>query len=696
MNLRTIKKYQRAPLVFGATLWFILGALSLSSCQTIEDAARAKIEEEIREAAPGQIPDEQPVDPSQIRLSTIIPGRSPSAGGVLIKITGFGFQENLQISFGDVLADQAQVFFQSATSIQVMAPPHTPGDVDIKILQNDESTTLEGAFEYYEEVSVIALIPGRAGTGGGDELLLEGRSLLDDSSVWFGDDVIATGHSTGDDNTGLVVIAPPLDFGVYDITVTNPNGSATLVAAYRPYEKVYVDRIEPFVGPLEGGIPVQVYGRGFVPGTRLRFGTQGAEALSDSSETTLNATLPAAVPFVEGVVTVEVDNENGLFKRPDAFVYIDTSDTSDRIIAVLPPASLIEGGGDIYIVGTGFEEGAEVLFGTTSATCEVEGANTISCIAPQNNEGDVQMVVTQGGHPLGDPFVFTYIDLRLDTIIPPEGARAGGTYVEISGNGLNVDTQIFIGDKEVSDLSIQSTSTATFKTPPGSVGSSTIRIEQAGIEVDATPLFTYFDPYKPYFWSWGGPIDNAVNITVQDAYDGSRIEDAWVIIGNDSETSLRGLTDSLGQVTLSREGLVGPLTITTAKNSFGSFSWVGSDARNLRMRLSPYPVPPPEPPPPPEGEGEGDPPEVQDPPPPATIRGTVFRIKDPYNYGDDLVMLTTSRDPSTWTLPEPGPNSVIVNNGPYELFAREGDLIVIALAGYLNEAGYFEPHAMGF
>ena len=47
---------------------------------------------------------------------------------------------------------------------------------------------------------------------------------------------------------------------------------------------------------------------------------------------------------------------------------------------------------------------------------------------------------------------FTYIDLRLDSITPPEGAIAGGTRVEIQGNGFGPDSRLFFDQREATDV----------------------------------------------------------------------------------------------------------------------------------------------------------------------------------------------------------------------------------------------------
>ena len=81
---------------------------------------------------------------------------------------------------------------------------------------------------------------------------------------------------------------------------------------------------------------------------------------------------------------------------------------------------------------------------------------------------------------------------------------------------------------------------------------------------------------------------------------------------------------------------------------------------------------------------------------PPLIRGDVYRIKDDFNTGADLVVVTTSYRSFSEQLPDPGPNSQLMSNGSYEIWARTGDMVLMALAGEVTDDGMLDVHAMGF
>ena len=704
-----------------------------SSCALVDEYFKEKVEEETRNrvAAPGGTPSEEenpPETQSDIVVNSVQPGRGLTTGEEEVEIVGLGFTEGLRIFFNNAEVESSTIEIVSATKIKCETPSHPIGPAHVFVAKNEtEFGALENGFDFFEEVtleSVGLFVANQSGTNsamsledgtviissiGGTKLTLSGSGFIDGTKVQFGANGPAI-ETTVTSLSSLVVTAPALARGWYNLTATNTNGSATLETILRVYEPVSVAGVFPFAGPLNGGTDVTVSGQGFIEQSELTI-NETLETENNTEENSLAGTTENAQGETEGAVDIVVENEFGNDTLEDGFVFYDASDTSDRVIYVGPSTGLIDGGGEVHIVGSGFSDengDATVLFGDTAAECTVYDDHMISCTSPAADEGTVEVKVilsdgSQAPCQQDNGCTFRYIDLRIDILDPDTGAIAGGTYVQITGNGFGTDTEIYFSGQQANaaDVEIVSENLINLKTPDyGLAPSATewidLRIQTQGVEIIEPGIFGYFDPFNSDFWTSGGPVDGAVNITVLDGGTGGRLDNAFVMLGAANNTTFQGFTDERGQITLSGPDVAGAQSVhatkiglnpeTSEQEVFASFSWLETNARNLTMLCMPIP---------PMASGS-PPPGVE----PAVIKGVVHRIKDQYNTGSDYVVLQTTYINFSTPNPDPGPNATIINHGEYQMFSRAGELVVIALAGQLDNSDpmnpIFLPHAMGF
>jgi hypothetical protein len=254
--------------------------------------------------------------------------------------------------------------------------------------------------------------------------------------------------------------------------------------------------------------------------------------------------------------------------------------------------------------------------------------------------------------------------------------------VDLRGNGFGADASVRFDGSPARAVTVIGRDRLTLRTPPHPVGSADVTIATQGVEVVFPDAFTFFDPYNSDFWSSGGAIDGAVNVTVQDWDTGARIPGAFVMLGTDPATEHQGFTDERGQLTLSGPDVQASQTVTAGKVDYALFSWVDVNAQNLTLLLMAAPEP--------------SNPQPQEGPPPPVVRGMVKRIKDEYNTGDDIVLVITTYQSFSIPLPDPGPLSQVANQGPYELWSRTGDMVVLALAGTVGPGNRLIVRAMGF
>ncbi len=348
------------------------------------------------------------------------------------------------------------------------------------------------------------------------------------------------------------------------------------------------------------------------------------------------------------------------------------------MLAIIPNVGLLAGGNRVTLSGQGFAApGLNVEFGGRPADCQTQNDWVLRCLVPGGEPGTVSVRVENTGMNVLLPDAYTYINLTASAALPNSGALAGGTFVRLYGDGFGGEMDVRLGEAPAVDLEILDSGRLTLRTPPGSEGPVSLTLIRDGAVVTLPDLFTYFEPYDNQDWTSGGGIDGAINVTVID--DVGRLEGAFVMLGIDPTTRYQGFTNPKGQITFSGPDVIGPFTVTAGKALYSAWSWVQVNAQNLTLKLSKpidYPSTPPT---------CGD--------HPAIIRGTVSRIKDAYNYGNDLVKVTTTY--GSTPMPDPGANAELINQGSYELRSRLGDMVVMAQAGFEGENG-FVTHALGF
>jgi hypothetical protein len=684
---------QARALVGALLALFVLSASA--GCNLLYDYGKKKIEQKIaQEANPGDLPLPSPVQVDLISVNSVTPNRGEIGGGMLVEIIGLGFVTSAehfvgaQVYFGDALAAAQDTTVVSDDRIQTITPPDSVGVVHVKVLvqglvDNTPQVVAKGqldyGFEYYEPVGVTSITPSRGPTVGGTKVLVQGAGFVTGTAVKFGNG--ASVSATLIDSGRVEVTTPRLLHAVYDVTVANPNGAATLPDAFSVYEVVRVRELVPFSGPLLGGTSITVRGTGFVAPSTLTLGGVDLANVTDALETEITATTAAAVPPIEGAVDATVTNESGTATLKNGFVFIDTTDSTPRVIAVTPSIGLIAGGNIVHIAGVGFADGAAaIVFDAESAICQVLSDTELECVVPPHAEGTVDVRVTNSGADLLAANAYTYVELRADVVLPDQGAVAGGTYVVLYGSGFGGDTDVTLADAPARDIDVLDPHRVAFRTPPGALGLADLRVIRDGLELDGGDLFTYFDPINTREWSSGGPIDGSVNVTAIDG-DG-RLEGAFAMLGTDPTTPYQGFTNARGQITFSGPDVVGLQTVSAGKAGHTNFSWIDVDAQNLLMWTPKYPAMTP-----------GTPSCGAHPP---IVRGNVTRIKDEYNFGNDYVQVTTSYASFSFPLPDPGPNASMINQGAYELRARTGDMVVMALAGTDDGSGNLKVHAMGF
>jgi IPT/TIG domain len=155
--------------------------------------------------------------------SSITPNAGDVRGGKSITIAGQNFildgtGANISVTVGGQPATSVVVV--SRTSITCVVPASTElGAADIVVTVGSKSSTLYGAFFYYETV-ILEVSPIHGPLAGGTSVLITGRNFQLGSSVTFGG--IAATDVTWIDGEHIRCTTPAHAVGFVDVVVTEP------------------------------------------------------------------------------------------------------------------------------------------------------------------------------------------------------------------------------------------------------------------------------------------------------------------------------------------------------------------------------------------------------------------------------------------------------------------------------------------
>ncbi|MBI5066834.1 MAG: IPT/TIG domain-containing protein [Deltaproteobacteria bacterium] len=387
-------------------------------------------------------PPPPPVEPPA--LTAVSPSSGPEAGGTALTLSGQGFAAGASVTLG---GSPATVTGGSATSLQVVAPPHAAGTVDVAVQNPDgQGSSLPGAYRYVAPPPpaprLAAVAPPSGLETGGNAVTLDGADFAPGATVTFGADPAQVLDLTA---SRIVAVAPAHAPGAVDVSVRNPDGqSATLAAAYAyqaaPLPPPILSGIAPASGPSAGGTVVSLSGSGFQAGATVIVGGSSAPVTSITS-TALTAVAPA---HAAGAVDVAVQNPDGQSATlAGAFQYL----APPAIAAVTPGSGPTAGGTGVILTGTGFAAGATVAFGGVPAAVTASSTTSITAVAPAHAAGPVDVAVQNpDGQASVRPAAFTYLPPpRLLAIAPASGPDAGGTSVSLSGTGFSAGATVTFG-----------------------------------------------------------------------------------------------------------------------------------------------------------------------------------------------------------------------------------------------------------
>jgi hypothetical protein len=371
----------------------------------------------------------------------------PSAGGMVVTITGTNLNTGTGVSFGST--PTSLFIILSSGAIVAISPARTAGPVDIQVTNpaGTSGTSPADVFTFVNAPTVTGLAPSSGPTGGGTSVTITGTGFTGATQVSFGS--IPATSFTVNSATSISAVAPAQTAGVVDVTVTTAGGtSATGSADQFTYNAAApaVTAVGPNQGPTAGATAVIITGSNFNGATQVKFGGTAAPfTLNSPAQITAYAPAESA-----GTVDVTVTNPYGssTTSAADQFTYADTA--APVVGGLSATSGAMAGGTSVVITGTGFTQATQVLFGGVAATSYTVNSSTqITATAPPQSAGTVDVTVTTpyGTSPLGVADKFTYLAAvpTVTGLATSTGDTSGGTSITISGSNLTAATQVLIG-----------------------------------------------------------------------------------------------------------------------------------------------------------------------------------------------------------------------------------------------------------
>lgn len=191
-----------------------------------------------------------------------------------------------------------------------------------------------------------------------------------------------------------------------------------------------------------------------------------------------------------------------------AVVWKPSSSTTEgpTITGLTPTTGAAGGGTTITVMGTGFENGANLTIGGVPATIITVNATTITATTPAGAVGDQDVVVTNpDGRSTTLSGAFTYQDdssspiegPTLTGVTPTTGVTSGGTPITVTGTGFQNGAILTIGGVPATIIMVNAT-TITATAPRGAPGGHDVIVTNPdGRSATLTGGFTYQNDASP-------------------------------------------------------------------------------------------------------------------------------------------------------------------------------------------------------
>jgi hypothetical protein len=290
-----------------------------------------------------------------LTVTDITPNSGPAEGGSRVSIFGTWFSPDVQVMFGPLAA--GDVKYISNEELEAVAPPGSPGLVDVTVISATSFGTRKNGFLYtVAKPEVWVITPDYGSRAGGTHIEIFGAGFT------LGTEVTIGAQETFDTNVKsygrIRAYTPPNSVGTYDLTVHIGNLQASLPDAYS-----YFDPTSWYGGtwgpPIDGAVNVTVFDASqWAPleGATVVLGANPNTVYQKVTDSNGHATLSG--PDLVGPLDIHVTKKD---HDAASIVHMDAENGTLYLIPMNPPSTgpvepiepLPPGGLDGRVIGMG-------------------------------------------------------------------------------------------------------------------------------------------------------------------------------------------------------------------------------------------------------------------------------------------------------------------------------------------------------
>ncbi|MFC4245373.1 IPT/TIG domain-containing protein [Gryllotalpicola reticulitermitis] len=253
-------------------------------------------------------------------VTDISPAKGPTSGGTGVTLTGTGFDDVTEVTFGDIAATDISAS-SGGRQLTVRVPGHSAGKVSIGLASPLGNVTVKDAYTYELPFSIEGVSPSLLPVAGGTQVTISGERLDQVTSIEVGSnagDHAAAAVTASADGTTLRFVAPPHAAGQVHIDYHHEYGVDVVGPRVTYVAPPTVESLSPDAGTTTGGQRVTISGTGLKEATAVTFdGIEGTD-LSVNGTAALTVTTP---PHDRGVVSVTVESPFGNATLDSSYTY---------------------------------------------------------------------------------------------------------------------------------------------------------------------------------------------------------------------------------------------------------------------------------------------------------------------------------------------------------------------------------------
>jgi type 1 fimbria pilin len=426
-------------------------------------------------------------NPFPLSLSSVTPSQGPVNGATRVSIYGSNFARNSEVRLGDAFVPAEAGKFMSSGELSIITPAGVQGPATLVVtnLDTGEEVSRANSFFYGPPVitapDVTGIEPSLGPIEGGNEVQIVGSNFLSGATVSI--ETNPASDVTVESPFLITATVPSGTIGPADVEVTNSDGQSGLLKngynyGSRPPE---IWTMFPNFGLLSGDTQVTIVGERFQSAAQVFIGEESpltqVNVVSDRLIT--GVTSSSATPGLKDIVVVNPDGVSGTLKSFFEYGGDDPGLPPPFLFGVSPLSSPTEGGVEVSISGSDFQNGVAVLFDNYPVRTDHFDSGLLKVTSPPHDTGSIEIAITNPdgqtvtlpADPAWNSFTYDSNQPTIWLVNPMTSLTTGGVKTTITGNHFQQGAKVEFGSFQatIEDISPITIEAFTPPHPPGEV-----------------------------------------------------------------------------------------------------------------------------------------------------------------------------------------------------------------------------------